>query len=297
MSLRLSALNLWLRLVERRLLIGVADPVTARHRFTFQARWVFRAPRGTLAEPIALGSVPALRVTPGEPLRPGTILFFHGGAYVFGSSLTHLAMLARIAARTGLTAILPDYRLAPEHPFPAAIDDAVVAYQTLLDQSPGPVVLGGDSAGGGLVLSLLARITALGLPQPALTFALSPWTDLTLTGESLVSNARAEAFLPPDRLPELRDIYLAGAAPDDPAASPLNAQFTGAAPVAIWVGTTEILRDDSRRMVARLRKQGITVDLTEAENHPHVWPFFAPYLPEANATLDAIATRIKAALA
>ena len=296
MSLRLSALIFWLRQVERPAIVSITDPDKARNRMERQARWFARLPRGTSSTWSGLGGVPALRIAPPDPRRPGTILFFHGGAYVFGSPRTHAAMLARIAARTGLTAVLPGYRLAPEHPFPAAVDDALTAYRALLETTADPVVLGGDSAGGGLVLALLARIVALGLPKPALTLALSPWTDLTLSGASLTTNARPESFLPAERLPELRDIYLCGADPADPAASPLLADFTGATPVAIWVGSTEILRDDSRRMVARLQAQGVQATLTEAPRHPHVWPMFAPFLPEANATLDDIAARIAVAL-
>ncbi len=296
MSLRLSALIFWLRRVERPAIVSITDPGAARRRMERQARWMARLPRGTHATPIHLGGVSGLRVTPPAPSRPGTILYFHGGAYLFGSSRTHAAMLARITVRTGVTALLPDYRLAPEHPFPAAIDDAVDAYRALLDTAPGPIILGGDSAGGGLVLALLAKIIAQDLPQPVLTFALSPWTDLTLSGESLTSNAGRDSFLPAERLPELRDIYLAGSDPKDTAASPLLADFRSAAPVAIWVGSTEILRDDARRMVAQLRAQGVQASLTEAPRHPHVWPMFAPFLPEANSTLDDIAARIGVAL-
>jgi acetyl esterase/lipase len=296
MSIRLTLLNQWLRRVERPALVSLTDPERARRWFEFQARWTFHPPRGTTTEPTTLGGVPGLRVIPPGPSRPGTILYFHGGAYVFGSSRTHAAMLARVAIRTGLTAILPDYRLAPERPFPAALDDALAAYRALLDISENPIILGGDSAGGGLVLALLARIVALGLPQPVLTFALSPWTDLTLSGESLATNAGPEAFLPPERLPELRDMYLAGADPADPAASPLLANFRGATPIALWVGSSEILRDDSRRMVAQLQAEGVQAHLTEARDHPHVWPIFAPFLPESNTTLDEIASRIAVAL-
>lgn len=301
MSRRARWLNWCLARFERPALARIGDPAASRARFEWQARQVFRPVRRTVLTPRRLGTVPALEVAArGAAADRGAILYFHGGGYCLGSPRTHAGMLSRLSARTGLPAILPDYRLAPENPFPAAIDDALAAYRALLDRgvAPDSIALGGDSAGGGLVLSLLGQICSLGLPQPAMTFALSPWTDLALTGASLKENASCEVLLPPERASDMRDNYLGQADPKDPRASPLYADFTGAGPVGIWVGSTEVLRDDSLRLAARLDAQGVACTLTVADDLPHVWPIFPKLLlPEAGRTLDEIAAQITAGLA
>jgi acetyl esterase/lipase len=214
-------------------------------------------------------------------------MYLHGGAYVFGSARTHRAMLARLSERTGLPACLPDYRLAPEHRFPAALEDALSAYIALSAQRD--IILGGDSAGGGLALALLAEILKHGLRKPLAVFCFSPLTDLTFSGASIQANARAEVVLPAARSGELAKMYLGDANPGDPRASPLFARFTGAPPVWITAGDTEIMLDDTRRMADRLREEGGQVTEVIAQDLPHVWPIFSPLLPEATATLDALA--------
>ncbi|NBD29691.1 MAG: alpha/beta hydrolase fold domain-containing protein [Alphaproteobacteria bacterium] len=294
MSLRARLLNTWLRRIERPALARMpAHPASKiRDRFETQARLFFRPPRGTRIAPVSVAGLPALEVGPAG-VTP--ILYLHGGAYVFGSPQTHAGLLGRLVAHCDARAVLPDYPLAPEHPFPAAPEAAMAAYRELAAR--GPVILGGDSAGGGLALAVLAEICRLGLSQPLMTFTLSPWTDLTLTGASMSANAPVEALLPPERIAQARDIYLNGADPADPRASPLFADFAGAAPVHIWVGDTEILRDDARRMADRLRGQGVAADLTEENDLPHVWPIFPAWqLPEAETTLGQVAHAVQTSL-
>jgi acetyl esterase/lipase len=155
------------------------------------------------------------------------------------------------------------------------------------------VILGGDSAGGGLALALLGEVLRQGLPVPRGCFALSPLTDLTFSGQSLRSNAASDVMLPAGRAAEMAQIYLQGATADDPRASPLFADFTGAPPVWLCAGDTEILLDDTRRMAARLRAQGATVTEIIEHDLPHVWPYFHTLLPEARETLHALAAWIR----
>ncbi len=288
MSLMRPVLNLMLRLFEQPYLARVNEPADVRASFDRKARLMFRSPRGTRCEWDDLGGVRALRVCHGQAQGDAQILYLHGGAYVFGSPRSHQGIAGQMSRLTGLPVWLPHYRLAPEHPFPAALDDALAACRAM----PSPVIIAGDSAGGGLALALLARICAEGLPQPLMTISFSPFADMTYSGGSIKSNARAEVMLPVRRLEELREMYLQGADPRDPRCSPLFADFKGAGPVVMTASDSEILRDDARRMAARLRGQGVAADLIEGRGLPHAWPYFHPILPEARATLRDIAARI-----
>ena len=290
MSFRLKILNFTLRHFERRALSWINAPATIRWRMNLQTAFFFRAPRKVPIAPEKLAhgqnSVPCLRISDGQK---GVLLFLHGGAYIFGSAKTHSKFVAKIAADNDLTAYSVDYRLAPENPFPAAIDDAYTAYQSLLGQGvlPETITIAGDSAGGGLALALLHRILAEGLPPPRNLIAFSPLTDQTLTSASLVENADSEVMLPAEHFTRVRDMYLKSDF-KNPLASPLFGNFKDAPQVFLAVGTKEILRDDSLALVAKLRKQGVSVTLDIGENTPHVWPFFHGLLPEANETLAKV---------
>ena len=289
MSLRLRLLNRWLRLTERPALQRAQDPDKLRRGFERKARLFFHPPRGTRCEAQDLDGAKMLQVTPRstDPAAPVT-LYFHGGAYVFGSPKTHRAMLARLCAMTGGMALLPRYRRAPEHPFPAALEDALAAYRAVAARH-GPPVIGGDSAGGGLALALLGRILQEGLPRPLGCFGFSPLTDLTFSGASVKTQASRDVVLPADRVDEMAQMYLQGAEPADPGASPLFADFHNAPPVWLTAGDTEILLDDTRRMAAHLRAQGVQVAERIVPDHPHVWPIFHNILPEARSTLRELA--------
>ncbi|RKF16005.1 alpha/beta hydrolase [Roseovarius spongiae] len=289
MSRRAALLRFWLRRTEKRRLRRVQDPARLRRGFEARARLFFRPARGARYRAIRPGDgVEALEVTPERLRGEAIVLFLHGGAYVFGSPHTHKAMLSRLAVLAGVRAVLPWYRLAPEHPFPAALEDALAAYRAVMDH-PGGVVLGGDSAGGGLALALLARIRALGLPSPRGCFAFSPLTDMTFGGESIRANAESDVLLPAERAGDMAAMYLAGAPAEDSRASPLNADFTGAPPVWLTASDSEILADDTRRMAARLLEQGVDVTCVIERDLPHVWPLFQTFLPEARQTLAELA--------
>ena len=293
----------WQARVVRFFSLNVTRPALARQRdnraarvhFERMARRFSRTPPGSLALDAEVGGIPGQWVT-NQPRDTGVILYLHGGAYLMGSPRTHAALTASLALRTGARVFLPDYRLAPEHPFPAAFEDALAAYDGLLatGYAPESIVLGGDSAGGGLALALLGHLCRAHRP-PAGLFTFSPWTDLTFSGASLVTNASRDQVLPAHRLTEIRAMILGGARPadaDDPRLSPLHANFPGAPPVLILAAESEILRDDALRMRNRLPDAEIRI----AGDLPHVWPILQGWLPEAGETLDQTARFIRACL-
>lgn len=288
-SLRARLLNGWLRQTEKRFIARTESPEKIRRHIDRSARLFFQPPKAVTMTDIRLGArLGATRVTPGDARNGPLILYLHGGGFIFGGPHTHRAMMAHLAARVGLCAVLPEYRLAPEHPFPAAGEDALSAYRAVMGH-PGGVILGGDSAGGGLALALLAQVGALGLPQPVGTFCFSPFVDFTFGGASFASNAKADPLLPAHRARDMARMYLQGADPTDPRATPLRADFTGAGPVWLTAADTEILLDDTRRMADHLMSQGIDVTCIVESDLPHVWPLFHLLLPEAHRTLDGLA--------
>ncbi len=293
MSWRLARLNMFLRWVVRPKLAATRTPDEARRDFDLFAPLALRAPPNVLhlTEP----GTPELHwVSVGRCLPRHVILHFFGGAYISGSPRTHRSMLGRLSSLTGLRVAIPAYRLAPGDPAPAQFDDARAAHAHLLQLGypPENIILGGDSAGGGLALALLADLCARDL-RPAALYAISPWTDLTLSGDSLITNADREPLLPVSRVQEVVGYVLGDVAADDARVSPLFAEFRRPPPVQIHVGTTEILLDDACRMADRLRASGGRVELRCWENTPHAWPIFDGYVPEARQTLFQIAEFIR----
>jgi epsilon-lactone hydrolase len=298
MSWRLFALNLWLRSVEKPRMLRARSIPVARARM----EWLAAAANPGAARRLAarpVGGLPALRAD--GPAGAGVLLWLHGGAYCLGSPGTHAALAAELARRAGAGLVLPAYRLAPENAFPAAVEDAVDAWRGLVAEGvpPARIALAGDSAGGGLVFALLHLLIAERAALPACAVAFSPWIDLTLSGASLVELAARDAFLPAERLAEVRDLYLAGADPRDPRASPHLGSFAGAPPVLIQASGDEILADDALAMAERLAADGVAVTLELEPGVPHAWHFFHGRLPEADAALDRaaafVAGRLKCA--
>lgn len=236
-------------------------------------------------EDVDAGGVPSEWVSVASSDREAVLLYLHGGAYLIGSADTHRGLAWRLAAKAHCRVLMIDYRLAPEHPFPAPVDDAFAAYCWLLDQGfdPDRIGISGDSAGGGLALALLAKLRDEGKPMPAAAFCISPWTDLAATGPSMKTNAKADPMFDPGAVPRAADIYLNGENPYHPYASPLYADPTGFPPVLIHVGSTEILLDDARRMAHNLRMAGVECELDVWADMPHVWHVFGAALPEARA--------------
>lgn len=288
MSFRLSALNAVSRRVIKPFIARAGKPEDARRHLEISTRLFLHGPR-TATERSALNGVPVVTFEPPVARQDGTIFYLHGGGYIAGSPNTHRAMLSVLAASSGSRVIAPDYRLAPEHPVPAAFEDALAVWATL---DPKTTVLGGDSAGGGLALALLSEALQQGA-RPAGLFAYSPWTDLAATGESLKENAERDVILPVERLPELVDMVLAGADARDTRVSPLYANFHGSPPVHLEVGLSEILRDDTLRMAERLSEQGGDVTVETLPHAPHVWQMLVGILPEARISLERTANFIR----
>ncbi|HEX7442746.1 MAG TPA: alpha/beta hydrolase, partial [Acidimicrobiales bacterium] len=226
------------------------------------------------------------------------VLHFHGGGYVMAGPHTHVALLGRLISASGGRSLSVDYRLAPEHPFPAAADDALTVYRWLLDQgvAAGRIVVAGDSAGGGLALGLLVAARDAGLPQPAGALLLSPWVDLTGSGATMLTNAGSDAVLGPLVAQHWATLY-AGDHLADPAASPLFADLAGLAPITIQVGSREILLDDAVRLTERLVAAGVEATLAVWDDLSHWWQLFTGLVPEADQAVDelgAFAKRVTA---
>jgi acetyl esterase/lipase len=239
--------------------------------------------------PGELGGVPILSIEIEGTEPAGVALWLHGGWYALGSPRTAAGLAADLARRAGVRVVSVDYRLAPEHPFPAAFEDVRIAYDALLAEGTRPeqVVLVGESAGGGLVAATLASLPDAGLPQPAAAVLFSPWTDLTLSGESMRTKADSDpAFDPRDVAVRVAD-YVGAADPADPRVSPHFADLRGVAPLLIQVGAREILLDDAIRLAAHAANADVSVTLEVTPDVPHVFQAFAAILDEGDAALDS----------
>jgi acetyl esterase/lipase len=296
MSRRLALANAGLRALVKPALARTATPQRARRDFERIAPLLRRPPY--LREIRRPGPPPLTWLSAG-PVAPGRVLlWFHGGAYVAGSARTHRGMLGRLARTARTEVCAPDYRLAPEAPLPAAFEDALAAWERLMATGyrPADVALGGDSAGGGLALALMSALLRRGQrPRAAVLF--SPWVDLTLSGDSLRTNARADPLLPVVRVEELVDIVAGPADRRDPRLSPLFAPYPAPPPSLIQASRTEILLDDSRRMATRLRAAGGQVRLDLWSDTPHVWQILDGWIPEARAALTQAGAFVQSAFA
>ena len=296
MSLRLRLLTFALRVFAKPHMRRVAAPEILRADMERWARLLPLAPFTSLV-PLTVGGLRALSIRSGPVRHDAVILHFHGGAFVAGSPQTHKAMLSRLARLARLEVIAPAYRLAPEHPFPAAVNDAEAVWDDLLAKgfAPDRIVLSGDSAGGALALSLLVRLCRRGTP-PAALVALSPWTDLTGSAPSIILLEDKDPLLAAERVAEVAQLYLQGHRADDPAASPLFADFPGAPPILLQTSEADILRDDAMRLEQRLRAAGCEVLLQLWPDTPHAWHLFDGWIPEAREALREAALFINKAL-
>ncbi len=224
------------------------------------------------------------------------LLYLHGGGYLLGSVESHRAMIERITKATGARVLAVNYRLAPEHPYPAAVEDGVAAYRWLLAQgyAADRISIAGDSAGGGLTIAVLVTLRDAGESMPACAVPISPWTDMECSGDSITSRAAVDPMVQKEILLEMGGVYLNGADPKDPLASPLNADFSGLPPLLIQVGDAEVLLDDSTRLEDKMKAAGVDVTVEVWDEMVHVWHLFAPILDKGQEAIDGLGAFVKA---
>jgi acetyl esterase/lipase len=248
-------------------------------------------PDGIRVEPGSLGGRPAEWLHPTEGLRGGVVLYLHGGGYCTGSLGTHRHLAGRIALATGATAVTVEYRLAPEHPYPAAIADATAAYDELrsLGHSPESMAIAGDSAGGGLTVATLLTLRDEGVPLPAAAACLSPWVDMTLSAPSYAAVGARDPMVSRAGLGDFTAAYLGDTSPREPRVSPVLADLGGLPPIRIDVGEREILLDDSIHLAERIVESGGEAILARWSEMIHVFQAFPGVLdPEAGESVAAI---------
>jgi len=249
-----------------------------------------KPPKDIQVTPINAAGVSAEWLEPTHSSSDNVMIYLHGGGYVMGSPVTHRGLVGRLAKSCGIRALSVDYRLAPEHPFPAALEDSLAVYQWVMDQgiSPHNIIIAGDSAGAGLTLATLISLRDNHEQLPAMALCISPWTDLALTGESIKDCAKIDPYISYDLL-KLGAHYMGSHNPELPLISPLHADLRGLPPLLIHVGTDEVLLSDSTRLADTAKADGVDVTLKIWDKMWHDFHLWAPYLPEANTAIEEIA--------
>jgi epsilon-lactone hydrolase len=289
MSRRAELLLLCLRYLKKRQAHQATPLPQVRRRLKLIERIVPLPPAGTRTQVIDADGIGAVHITVPQSRTDRYLLYFHGGGYVVGSAPLYRDFLWRIAVAARASVLYFDYRLAPEHPFPAAVEDAITAYRWLADRlDHRRIAFVGDSAGGGLAFAAAHKLRDEGFALPGAVVALSPWTDLALTGLSLQSNADADAMMDVGGLPVLVNHYLAGTDPRHPYASPLYGDPSGLPPALIQVGSDEILRDDAVRLAEKLKTAGCDIEIEVWPRMPHVWQLYARIVPEGRDAIERI---------
>jgi epsilon-lactone hydrolase len=239
--------------------------------------------------PLTINQIDAEWTTTPDSDRSSAVLFLHGGGYVIGSLASHRHLASEIGRAANARTLAMQYRLAPEHPFPAPVEDALGGYHYLLAQgiAPDRIAIVGDSAGGGLVIAALLAIRDAGLMQPAAGWSISPWTDMEAIGTSMASKAAEDPTVQKDALLELAELYLSGADPRDPLAAPIYADLRGLAPLFIQVGAAETLLDDAVRLAGAAGAAGVATTLEIWPEMVHVWHMFHPELAAGRRAIAA----------
>ena len=264
-------------------------PLAVQRQGSRAAGLLSKFPRGTVSGKLDMNGVPAVRLH-APAAEPGkAVLLLHGGAYVLGGPASHGALAAQLGQAAGAEAYLANYRLAPESPYPAALDDALAAYRWLLQQyQPGQLVIAGDSAGGNLTLAAAIAIRDAGLPLPAALVLISPWLDLTHGGETVRSRAQRDPMLRASWLGACAGLYAGNITPGDPRISPLFDDLKGLPPMMIHVGSEEILFSDSERLAQRAAAAGVEVSLHCFDGLWHDFQLHAGQLAEADASIAGL---------
>jgi acetyl esterase/lipase len=279
-----------IEIMRARPLIGGRINVSAMRRNMEEMTAASPIPDGTKCTPVEADGIPCEWIEPPNASQERVLLYLHGGGYALGSIGTHRGHVARLAQAAGARALSVDYRLAPEHPFPAGLDDAKAAYRYLrssgIDASR--IAIAGDSAGGGLAVATLVALRDEGDALPACGVLLSPWVDLEGIGGSSSGKADEDPMLELAGLQEMGRLYVSGGDIRDPLAAPLYADLAGLPPLLIQVGTAELLLDDSTRLAERAKAAGVAVDLEAWQDMIHVWQALAPLVPEATEAIAVI---------
>jgi len=258
-------------------------------RVAFDAMGEITLPDPSIAfDAVNANGVPCeIGVAPGSR-TDATIFYLHGGGYVIGSLASHRGLLSRLGQAAAMRTLAVDYRLAPEYPFPAAVDDAATAYQWLIDSGTPPekIVFAGDSAGGGLAVATMLRCKSAGLPLPRAAVLFSPFADMGTSGQSIIENRPRDVLVTEGVAPSMAETYLAGADPRSPEASPIYGDLTDLPPILIQVSSHEVLLDDSLRLLRAAIMADVKVHLRVYQGLPHVWQLFTGMLDEGQAALD-----------
>lgn len=255
-----------------------------------------KLPKDVDLEHIDINGMAAVWISSPEVDSNKVVLYLHGGGYILGSLNSHQDIAMRIGRAAKARVLLVDYRLAPEDPFPAAVEDAVKSYKWLIENQkivPNKIVIAGDSAGGGLTLVTLIKLRDNNINLPAAGVCLSPWTDVALTSESLIRNAKVDPFLKLYDLVFMADLYVGDNDPKNPYISPLYADLHDLPPILIQVGTAESIEDDSVRFAEKAKKAGVDVKLEVFDDMIHVFQAFADWAPEGQDGIDKIGSFIK----
>jgi epsilon-lactone hydrolase len=273
----------------------LGDVATLRTAFEEVMRYVPVAGDVRKSE-IAFGAVSALELEVDGNESADVILYLHGGVYVIGSARASVPLAANLARRTKAKVVSVDYRLAPEHPYPAALDDAKTAYEGLLDRGivPSNIAISGESAGGGLAIALLLALKDAGRPMPSSAFVMSPMTDLTLSGNSIIEKETVDPLFTANALRRRVPDYVGAADPSDPYISPAFGDLRGLPPLLIQVGSHEILLSDAIRLAARAAEDDVATVLDVTPGVPHVFQGYAAMLDEGDRALNRAATFLQA---
>ena len=296
-SLRSKLLNFILKQTVKKQLGRAAEISEVRERVESRAA-KYTPPKSVIIEKEQGAPVPGEWVRRRDGKSVGTLLYLHGGGYQFGSPVSHRPLTTYLARRLPAQTFVPDYRLAPEHKFPCALDDAIAAYDWLLDQGikPSEIVVSGDSAGGGLSAALLLALRDREKPLPAAAALLSPYTDIAATGASLDLNEKTCAMFTADLIKNVGDAYHGDYDAKHPLVSPVYADPTGLPPLLIHASTHECLLDDATRLATRADRAGVDVTFKLWEGMPHVWHIFNAYIPEAREACEEVTAFLRAEL-
>jgi acetyl esterase/lipase len=282
------------RLVEQ--LIGGPDTPFLERRAQSEAfAKAFVLPDGVQVRPDRLDGVIVEWVIPDGAADVPVLFHLHGGGYVLGNPASSRPFTTAFALKSGARVVSIDYRLAPEHPFPAAVTDSVKAYRALLAAGvpAAKIAIGGESAGGGLAIATLLAAQAQGIEMPACAFAISPWVDMSCSASTFDSLAHLDPMLTRRSLKDMADVYLAGAHETNRLASPILGELQGLPPLLIHVGSDEVLLDDARGLHERATKAGVASTLDVWQDMIHVWHMFHPMLPEGDRAIDDIVAFVK----